>query len=195
MSSDSEVPVIAFSTSAPGLGTRVSIRVLAEHAGALEEGLLLLGELTERWGPDGELAALAAAPTLRPVAVSPETLLLLSLSEAPGVGVGMEDQLAWRTGPVQLPGLPAQQALAADLLVEELLDAGCLSALVGVGGAWRASGPAIGHAGWAVPLQDADGGRHTVRLRDGGLVTVARASGAVSATAPRAWQAWRAHAS
>ncbi len=65
------------------------------------------------------------------------------------------------------------KGLAADLVVDELLAAGCDGALVEIGGDVRVGGRAPADAGWsiAVPSVDGAGGRSVVRLAAGAVAT------------------------
>lgn len=193
------VPVILVSSSAPALGTVVHVSALAEQATPVEEALLLLADLEDWWGPAGELDALCASPCGTPVRVSAETVLLLRLTEAGPLAVDTDAHVARRTGPVARPGREALHAVAADLLAEELMDAGAVGALVGVGSVWRAVGLAPDPGGWVVPPAGTAHG-DAVRLRNGAVVVPDPARrgpmppGRGWVVAPQAWQAWRATA-
>jgi hypothetical protein len=184
------VPVASWAATTWALGAPADLQLVAAGPAPLEDALLLLRELSRQWGAHGELAAIGTAPPLHRVRVSGETVLLLSLTGSDGVAVDVADQLAWRTGRARLPDPDARRALAVDLLVAELLDAGAAGALVGVGSAWRASGPRLGGAAWRIPC-----GSTGVDLADGALVvrtSSARSGSTLAARAPYAWQAWRA---
>ena len=50
MIGDGVLPLINFAVSRPVLGTAAEIEAWAEHAGQLEDGLVLLDELDQLWG-------------------------------------------------------------------------------------------------------------------------------------------------
>ena len=134
MIGDGVVPLINFAVSKPALGTAAEIEAWAEHAGQLEDGLLLLDELDQLWGPQGELDRLAELADGHRAEVSWDTALLLSKSATSGLQVDLANHLVRRTGKALLPTAGARRALAADLVLRELLDAGCAAATVAIGG-------------------------------------------------------------
>jgi hypothetical protein len=200
------VPLVRFEVTRPVLGEGLDLTVLAEHAGPLEDGLALLPELAAQWGPGGQLHALASAPPLEAVPVSAETALLLSLARPCGVHVDTSSGTARAAGLLGLPGVQDQQALAVDLLVAELLDAGCVGVRAALGPVVRVAGAAPDHRGWPCAVPSALGGRpHEVWLRDEALAVVvaqrpcwhpsgARPVDVVAVAAPHAWTALRAAA-
>lgn len=135
------VPLINFAVNRPVLSTTADIGAWAEHAGQLEYGLALLGELDELWGPQGELAAIDASVDGQVAEVSWDTVLLLTVSPPKGVYVDVANHVVRRTGPIELPPMTARHALLADLVLRELLDAGCAAARVAVGGFVRSLDP------------------------------------------------------
>ena len=98
MIGDGVVPLINFAVSRPVLGTRGDIEAWAEHAGQLEDGLALLNELDQMWGPQGELNGLAELAAGRRAEVSWDTALLLSMSATRGLQVDVANHLVLRTG-------------------------------------------------------------------------------------------------
>jgi hypothetical protein len=141
MRGDCVLPLINFVVCRPVLGTSGEIEAWAEHAGQLEDGLVLLKELDQLWGPIGELTRLAELPRGRPAEVSWDTALLLSMSATGGLSVDVANHLVWRTGEPLLPTASARWALAADLVLRELLDTGCAAAMVAIGGFVRSVDP------------------------------------------------------
>ena len=135
------LPLINFAVSRPVLGTSAEIEAWANHAGQLEDGLALLDELDQLWGPQGELNWLVELAAGRRAEVSWDTALLLSMSATRGLQVDVADHLVLRIGEVVLPTTSARQALAADLVLRELLDAGCAAATVAIGGFVRSVDP------------------------------------------------------
>ena len=122
---DGVLPLVNFAVSRPVLGTAADIEAWAEHAGQLEDGLALLDDLDQLWGPQGELDRLAELAAGRRAEVSWDTALLLSMSATGGLQVDVANHLVRRTGEVLLlPTTSARHALAADLVLRELLDAG-----------------------------------------------------------------------
>lgn len=126
-------PVIQFRAVREALATRCVLEVQAEHAGQVEEGLLTLAELDRAWGPEGELATLTRSAVGSAVPLGWESLLLIGQGPASGVRLDLHRRTATPTAAVRLPGLRERHALAARLVAQELADAGCLTARVGVG--------------------------------------------------------------
>lgn len=145
------IPVIEFSSCRAALGGTVRVRALAEHAGQFEDGLALLPDLDRRWGPAGELAALAAAAPGTPVAVSWETVLLVSLGDVGGVELDVANGTATRNGAVTAPGDAVRRRLAAQLLAQELRDAGCVAVEVAIIAACAAAGDGVAWSNAASP--------------------------------------------
>lgn len=85
-------------------------------------------------GPDGELERIRTAVSGVVVPISWETVLLLGRADPPGLWLDVSEHRVRRTGPVVLPDLDAQHALATELLTCELINSGCLAARVRVGG-------------------------------------------------------------
>jgi hypothetical protein len=141
VSGDGVVPLINFAVSRPVLGTSADVEAWAEHAGQLEDGLALLNELDQMWGPQGELNRLAELAAGGRAEVSWDTALLLSMSATRGLRVDVANRLVLRIGEVVLPSASARRALAADLVLRELLDAGCAAATVAIGGFVRSVDP------------------------------------------------------
>lgn len=137
--SDAVTPLIYFSATRFVLGANAEIEVMAEHAGQLEDGLMLLDELDRRWGDVGELAAIAVLPLQASLEVSWDTVLLLAVSQPPGVEVELVSHQACRVGPVELPTLDVRRAVAVELVARELTDAGCAAAAVAIGPLVRVS--------------------------------------------------------
>ena len=142
MSGDGIVPLINFAVSRPVLGTSADVEAWAEHAGQLEDGLALLNELDQMWGPQGELNRLAELAVGRRAEVSWDTALLLSMSATSGLQVDVVNRQVLRTAEeLLLPTTSARQALTADLVLRELLDAGCAAATVAIGAFVRSVDP------------------------------------------------------
>jgi len=135
------VPVVYFLATSERLGAVCRLEVLAEHAGTVEDGLQLLDQLHESWGPGGELDGLNDAAVGTSVPLSWETLLLLGTltsAEAPGsLDLDVPHGRAMRTGPARPPTADEMHAVAVDLVAQELQDAGCLAARVSAGGRTR----------------------------------------------------------
>ena len=106
---------------------------MAEHAGQLEDGLMLLDGLDRRWGSDGELAAIGRLPAGGELEVSWDTVLLLTVAPVAGVEVELVTRRARQTGPVGLPSVELRRAVAVELVARELTDAGCAAAAVAIG--------------------------------------------------------------
>jgi hypothetical protein len=138
---DGVLPLINFVVSRPVLGTSAEIEAWAEHAGQLEDGLALLTELDQLWDTSGELDGLAELAAGHRAEVNWDTALLLSMSATSGLRVDVANRLVLRIGEVVLPSASARRALAADLVLRELLDAGCAAATVAVGGFVRSVDP------------------------------------------------------
>ena len=126
-------PLIYFSASRVVLGAPAEIEVMAEHAGQLEDGLMLLDDLDLRWGADGELAAIARLAPGAEMQVSWDTVLLLTVARPPGIEVELVTRRAARVGVVELPSLDVRRAVAVELVARELADAGCAAAAVRIG--------------------------------------------------------------
>jgi hypothetical protein len=131
-------PLIYFAASRFILGAPAELEVMAVHAGQLEDGLMLLDELDRQWGSDGELGAIADLPSSRggldaAFEVSWDTVLLLVVSRPPGVQIELVSHQARRIGPVELPAMDVRRALAVELVIRELTDAGCAAAAVAIG--------------------------------------------------------------
>ena len=141
MRGDGVLPLINFVVSRPVLGTSAEIEAWAEHAGQLEDGLALLTELGQLWDTAGELEGLAELAADHRAEVSWDTALLLSMSATRGLRVDVANRLVLRSGEAVLPSASARRALAADLVLRELLDAGCAAATVAIGGFVRSVDP------------------------------------------------------
>ena len=115
------------------LGAAAEIEVMAEHAGQLEDGLMMLDELDRRWGGEGELVAIAGLSEGACLQVSWDTVLLLSVTRLPGVEVELVTRRVRRVGEVMLPTVDVRRAIAVELVVRELTDAGCAAAAVAIG--------------------------------------------------------------
>ena len=145
---DAVTPLIYFSASRFILGAPAEVEVMAIHAGQLEDGLMLLDELDRRWGSDGELAAIAdlsSSPSSvdAVLEVSWDTVVLLAVTRPTGVEVELVSHEARRIGPVELPTMDVRRALAVELVVRELTDAGCAAAAVAIGDMVRISDRAL----------------------------------------------------
>jgi hypothetical protein len=141
MTGDGVLPLINFAVSRPVLGAAADIEAWAEHAGQFEDGLALLSELDQLWGPQGELDRLAELAGGRYAEVSWDTALLLSMSATSGLQIDLVNHQVLRTGEVRLPAASARHALTADLVLRELLDAGCAAATVAISGFVRSVDP------------------------------------------------------
>src|SRR5690348_13199616 len=130
---DAVTPLIYFAATRFALGATVEVEVMAEHAGQLEDGLMLLDDLDRRWGGHGELAAIAGLPADGELEVSWDTVLLLTVARPRGIEVELVTRRAARIGPVELPAQDVRRAVAAELVARELTDAGCAAAAVAVG--------------------------------------------------------------
>jgi hypothetical protein len=188
------------------LGRPTHVAVVGGDPGVLEDAGSRLAELDALWSADsrhGDLARLRRWPGVVQD-VAPETVLLVALAVRAADGAGHpnarcgelpeEVVVDVRHCRVGLPGAvgPAlpdlARALAADLVAADLVDAEVAGALVTVGDASRAEGAAPDREGWLVPVA----GR-AFRLRRGGLVPAAPASGAgTTGTVLVADEAWRA---
>jgi hypothetical protein len=132
-SGDAVTPLIYFSAARFVLGAPAEVEVMAEHAGQMEDGLMLLDDLDRRWGSGGELAALADLAEDAVLEVSWDTVLLLTVTRPPGVEVELVTRTARRTGRVELPSPELRRAMAVELVARELTDAGCVAAAVAIG--------------------------------------------------------------
>jgi hypothetical protein len=204
-----------------GLSRAAHIALVGGDPGLLEDARARLAYLHLLWDNDSRHADVVRLRD-RPgvvVDVAPETVLLVALAvEAahvgPSVGTAPSGTAAGaptellqdvvidaRHGRVGVPGavdldLPGlARALAADLVVADLVDAGVAGALVTVGDCSRAEGAAPARDGWLVP---AAGGLY--RLHRGGIATTrsggtdAPGGSSGDAVAIVSEEAWRAYA-
>jgi hypothetical protein len=127
------VSLIHFTASFTVLAARAELNIWAQNAVQVENGLQLVDELNHEWGPDGRLASLTHAVLSTPVDVSWDTLLLLAITGTTGLTVDLQNHSVTRVGPVELPSVEARRALIAELLLQELRDAGCPVGTIAVG--------------------------------------------------------------
>jgi thiamine biosynthesis lipoprotein ApbE len=130
---DAVTPLIYLTATRYVLGAVAEVEVMAEHAGQLEDGLMLLDDLDRRWGSDGELAAIQRLDVGDETQVSWDTVLLLTVAPVAGTEVELVTRRARRTGPVELPSVEVRRAVAVELVARELTDAGCAAAAVAIG--------------------------------------------------------------
>ncbi|HEY6687190.1 MAG TPA: hypothetical protein VI094_13375 [Propionibacteriaceae bacterium] len=127
------VSLIHFTASFTVLAARAELNIWAENAAHVENGLQLVDELNHEWGPDGRLASLIHAAHGTPVEVSWDTLLLLVITDAAGLTVDLQNHSVTRVGPVELPSAEIRRGLIAELLLQELRDAGCPAGTIAIG--------------------------------------------------------------
>lgn len=215
------------------MGTWAHVIVHGGPAGGCHQARLRVEDLERRWSrfrPDSEISRMNEG---RPCAVSGETAALLARAGdaarltggrfdagvlAAVVGAGYDRAMGIATLPAACGFDPGGigKGFAADLVVEELMEAGAAGACVNLGGDLRAEG-SPGEAGppWIVDIEDPFGGPPLVRvgINRGAVATSSRlrrrwagghhlidpasgepaATDAVAATAV-AGTAWRAEA-
>ena len=179
------------------LGRRAYVAVVGADAELLDEARARLAELDRKWSPHtprGELASLLTYPGVARH-VSADTVLLAELDrrrpaasrsfylDAPHDTVGLlTDE------PADLTAFAA--ALATDLVLTDLLEAGPAGACVQIGPNTRAVGASPQHSGWLA------GPARTLRVQEGAVSTAwsgESAEDAVRSATVVVDQAWRAH--
>jgi thiamine biosynthesis lipoprotein len=179
------------------LGRPAYVGVVCANPTLLDEANTRLSELDRKWRPDGpgsELARLVAYPGVAHH-VSADTVLLAELdARRPGEPASLYvDSAHGSVGllanqPVHLGGLAA--ALATDLILIDLVEAGAAGACVRIGPNTRAIGASPQRRGWSADL------KRPLRIQQGAVSTVDTRRSSVgrrrSATVV-ADQAWRAH--
>ncbi len=193
-------------------GYRAYVGLVSPHSSILGDAREHLADLEGRWSLDGRHSEVARLDRNRGVAlaVSADTLLLAGLAGLQGqpwAGPRQRGVLVdARHGVVGLSGdgpwhiTPLAAALAADLVVTDMIEAGADGACVRIGTAVRAEGASPRGAGWLTTAPRARTGRPgaVLRLRQGAVVTARRhlsdESGddrprAVSVVTDHAWRA------
>jgi thiamine biosynthesis lipoprotein ApbE len=193
-------------------GYRAYVGLVGPHPSVLDDARTHLADLERRWSPDGRDSEVARLNRDRGVAmaVSPDTLLLAGLAGRQGqpwAGLRQRDVLVdARHGVVGLSGdgpwrvTALAAALAADLVVTDMIEAGADGACVRIGTAVRAEGTSPRGAGWLTTAPRARTGTPgaVLRLCQGAVVTARRSLSdpgrddrpmAVSVVTDHAWRA------
>lgn len=195
------------------LGVQAHLTVVSPDASVIDDARARLRQLDRLWDaddPTGDMARLLREPC-RSVPVSSDTLLLLSL--AFDAGLLAEADIELPAGTARAPGLLVARhgcedlspsglcalghALAADLVVADLLEAGVTTARVAVGAAVRVEGRGPRRDGWFVPVTHPAGhfSPACLRLDSGAVGSAAAASprSGVRAAVVVSTHAWHAH--
>ena len=163
-------------------GSATQLDIIGGSSELADDVRMRLTELQRIWladDPDNDLGRLALSSG-DPIAVSPETLLLLALAGfAPDQESAVSPRLDYAAMTVSLAvplsaraltSLRSQAlALTADLAVADLIDGGAWGACLRLGGVTRAFGIAEDGGPWTVPMPTPGGRTRPFQLTNAGL--------------------------